>query len=372
MEQEAFNNHYQARYERQLRLTGFGPEAQRKLQQSRVLVIGAGGLGVAVLQYLASVGIGTIGIADGDTIDIAHLHQQVLYTEDDLGAPKVTKAAAKLSRQNPLTVFKPLFVRITRENALDVIPDFDVVVDATNTPFSSYLINDASVILDKPIVYGTVRDFEGQFTVFNYQNGPTYRCLYPESIPQDTTPFGAGALGVVPGIIGTQLALEVIKIITGIGIPTSGLLQVSNFLSGENRVVVLRSNERNRRITDLQEVYETVEGLPPAVGNLHPSELSDWYSSGQLFYLLDVREADEYATGYLEGSNHIPLPALEQHEGEFPLHMPLVALCQKGGRSMKAAAFLQEKEPRLTIYNLEGGMDGWIAHAGYQRLVLAS
>lgn len=349
-----------ARYIRQIRLKGFGREGQDKLKAASVLVIGAGGLGVPVLQYLAGMGVGRIGIADGDRISISNLHRQVLYTQADAGELKAEVAARKLSASNPLITIEWHPVMLTPQNALNLIEPVDLVVDATDNFASRYLINDACVIAGKPFIYGAVQQYEGQISVFNYQSGPTYRCLYPEQPSPGEVPDcnEAGVLGVVPGIVGSLQALEAVKVITGIGRTLSGTLKIIDFLSGDEYKVKLKAKPENRTIDHLQESYDFA---CETASELYPENLYEWYRTGEKFLLVDVREPFEYESGHLLKSISIPLAQLSSFDKDLPADVPLVTFCQKGGRSLKAAEILQQTNNRR-VYNFKGGMDNWVSH----------
>ena len=357
------------RYNRQIQLPGFGFEAQQKLQQSKVLVIGAGGLGVPVLQYLTGMGVGLIGIADGDVVNVTNLHRQVLYGDADVQQSKVNVAVSKLSAQNRQARFKPFFENVTRNNILPLAADYDIVVDATDNFSTRYLINDACVILNKPYVYGAIHQYEGQVSVFNYQDGPTYRCLYPVppaagEIPDCNT---AGVLGVVPGIIGCQQALQVVKVLTGSGKNLSGWLQLFDFLADEQYKIKLKARPENKNITQLQDSYEAA--ICHTVNPIKPQELNRWYEADKPFYLMDVRESQEFNQVHLAQSHLHPLSDFNPAELNFTENVPVVTFCQKGGRSLQAARLLQEKYPDLTIYSLHGGLEQWFLEMGNQHII---
>ncbi len=245
-----WNKNELIRYQRQLQLKELGLTGQQKLKQAKVLVIGAGGLGCPVLQYLVSSGVGEIGIVDFDSVSISNLQRQVLYSMNDIGKLKVECAILCLSKQNEYVRLKGFPVELNNSNTIEIFKDYDIVVDGTDNFETRYLINDAAVLLNKPLVYGAVYRFEGQVSVFNYQknnlSGPTYRCLFPESPASDSfiNCTETGVLGVVPGMIGCMQANEVIKIITGIGEVLSGKLVVVNTLTMRSEIILLdRSSE---------------------------------------------------------------------------------------------------------------------------------
>lgn len=347
------------RYARQVNLTGFGDLAQQKLLSAKVLVVGAGGLGVPVLQYLTGMGVGCIGIVDADVISLSNLHRQVLYAEDEIGQSKALTATARLSELNSEVEFKIYNELLTVHNALDIIRNYDVVVDATDNFSSRYLINDTCVILNKPFIYGAVQQYEGHVSVFNYQDGPTYRCLYPTpptagEIPDCNT---AGVLGVAPGIVGCQQALQVFKVITGVGKTLSGYLHIFDFLEDDQYKMKLKAKPENKQITTLQASYEAV--VCNTVSLLSVEELYDWYEAGKEFQLLDVREANEFEDEHLQGAVCVPLTRFDASTVSIQNNIPVITFCEKGARSNKAAQILQKQYPAATIYSVLGGMEYW-------------
>ncbi|GGK68602.1 ThiF family adenylyltransferase [Rufibacter glacialis] len=349
------------RYSRQLQLPGFGPEAQQKLEKAKVLVIGAGGLGVPVLQYLAGMGVGTLGLVDGDHISLSNLHRQVLYSTAEVGQLKVEVAARKLRQLNPDIRLVPYSFHLNPENALPTLADYDLVIDATDNFEARYLINDACVLLGKPFVYGALHQFEGQVSVFNFNGGPTYRCLYPTppsaaEIPDCNT---AGVLGVVPGLIGLQQALEAVKVLTGVGKTISGYLLLLDFLNQTQHKIKLKANPANQHLPGLQNSY-AVAAPCSTVPELTVQEVHEWFTQGKRFLLLDVREQEEYAQSHLQKALLTPLAVLPTQIDQLPLHLPVVTVCQKGGRSRKAAELLTDKEPGMEVFSLAGGMDEWL------------
>lgn len=357
------------RYQRQLQLPGFGTEGQQKLANAKVLVIGAGGLGVPVLQYLTGMGVGTLGIVDADQVSLSNLHRQVIYTPADVGQLKVDCCVEKLKKQNQDVQFHTYPLFLSPDNALEIVKDYDLVVDATDNFDARYLINDACVILNKPFVYGALQQFEGHLSVFNYQGGPTYRCLYPNppsegQIPDCNT---AGVLGIVPGLIGSYQALEAIKIIAGLGTPLSGVLQVFDFLHNSQYQIKLTAKPENRTIREIK----TPETLPlcAADDNISAEQLSDWIRGKKAFQLIDVREVREYQAGHLETAFSLPLSRLNGRLPDIPTDQPWVIMCQQGGRSKKALQYLKERQPGLTLFNLDGGMNGWINQYGEEIMV---
>ncbi|MEA1785345.1 HesA/MoeB/ThiF family protein [Arenibacter sp. GZD96] len=345
------------RYIRQTVLKEFGADAQHKLSESKVLVVGIGGLGIPVVQYLNAMGVGTLGLVEHDTIDITNLQRQVLYTEGDVGKSKLKVALSFLKAQNTTTIFKPYEVALTKENALDLIAEFDVVVDASDNFATRFLINDACVILKKPFVYGALHAFEGQVSVFNYKDGPTYRCLFPEMPTPNEIPNcnDNGVLGVIPGIIGNFQALEAVKVLTGVGEVLSGKLLLYN---GLNQSIVKMSfpvKSENKTIKILRDFYEW--GHCFTTQEIHAGDFQKEIHAGKSFQILDVRTPQEFDTFHLPNSINIPLNELERRVNEINFIEPIYAVCQSGIRSKAAAGALQKISERATIYNVVGGIN---------------
>jgi adenylyltransferase/sulfurtransferase len=355
----------ESRYIRQLQLPNFGKEGQEKLRVAKVLVVGAGGLGVPVLQYLAGMGVGTLGIIDADTVSISNLHRQVIYDMEDVGVKKVEACRKKLSRQNPEIDLKIYPFFLTPQNALEVFTDYDVIVDATDNFAARYLINDACVILGKPFVYGALQYFEGQVSVFNYQDGPTYRCLFPNPPDAGQIPDcnQAGVLGIVPGIIGSYQALETVKILTQLGKVLSGELLILDLLGHHNYRMKLKTNPENLLITRLADDYDSPI-CETIIASISPEELMTWYETRQDFLLIDVRESHEFAQGHLENAQSIPISKLESIPLADLRTQPVVIMCQMGSRSEKAIQLIHKKLPDATLLNLTGGINQWYQEIG--------
>jgi molybdopterin/thiamine biosynthesis adenylyltransferase/rhodanese-related sulfurtransferase len=357
------------RYQRQLQLKGFGYEAQEKLSNAKVLVVGAGGLGIPALQYLASMGVGTIGIVDGDIISISNLNRQVLYTEVESGTPKVEVAKQKLSIQNPAITIHSYYTFLTRDNALEIISSYNLVIDATDNFSARYLINDACVILNKPFVYGAVQGFEGQLSVFNYKDGPSYRCLYP-AIPtvnetQDCNT--AGVLGVVPAMIGCQQAMEAVKIITQIGESISGHLVIFDFLNNTQYKTKLKTLPANKTVKELQPISQFGECYKSKT--IEPSVLNQWFNKKEEFSLVDVRELSEFEQEHIYRSISVPLGDLHSN-CLLPFSRKIVTVCSKGNRSLQAAAILKSIKPQSEVFSLEGGIEKWKLEIGDKLIAL--
>ncbi len=343
-------------YHRHLILNQIGEEGQLKLKQAKVLVIGAGGLGCPVLQYLTAAGVGTIGIVDGDTVDQSNLQRQILYTVDDIGKSKAQTAANRLSKLNPFVNFKVHQAYLSKENALDLFQQYDLIVDGTDNFPTRYLVNDASVIANKPLVFGSIYTFQGQVAVFNYEGSATYRCLYPTPPAAGSVPNCSeiGVLGVLPGIVGSLQANEVIKLITGIGAPLVNKLLYFDALSLQQQVLGFSKNE-SIQITAFENNYNYFCGVPDT-DNMNTISANDFLKDKENYLLLDVRTYDEYEYENIEGQ-HIPLDELEERLGEIPNHKTLVVMCASGKRSAKAIELLLEYNYPKTLMNLEGGIN---------------
>ena len=355
-----------ARYQRHLSLSGFGPEAQVKLQAARVLVIGAGGLGCPILLYLAAAGVGRLTIIDADTVDVSNLQRQVLFTTEDAGKSKAETAARRLSALNPCITITPMVARLTRSNALELISTHDVVVDGSDNFATRYLVNDACVLAGKPLIYGAIQGFEGQASVFNFKNGPTYRCLFPEPPAAGAVPncSEAGVLGVLPGLIGTVQATETIKVITGIGEPLSGRLLLWNSLTMASRTLRFAADPASRAITELPpEGYGETCAVPHKAMDDEIAAM-DLRAMLATFQLIDVREDWERALGAIQPSIHVPLGKLGTDEGAAALAAldptkDTVAYCAGGVRSLKALVPLRERHGFQAVRSLRGGFKAW-------------
>jgi molybdopterin/thiamine biosynthesis adenylyltransferase/rhodanese-related sulfurtransferase len=369
-----FSKEELARYNRHIIIPGFGIEAQQKLKAAKVLVIGSGGLGSPALLYLAAAGIGTIGIVDFDIVDDSNLQRQVLFGVDEIGVLKVNAARKRLQALNPHIEIIVHSTQLTSKNALEILQDYDVIADGTDNFPTRYLVNDASVLLDKPNVYASIFQFDGQVSVFNYRNkrgelGPNYRDLYPTPPPPGLVPSCAegGVLGVLPGIIGSLQALEVIKIITGIGEPLSGKLFTFDALSFETRTFNIKRNAANPlngdnpTITALidYEQFCGVKAVEKPIKEITPKELYDWQVRGEKFQLIDVREPHEYDIVNI-GAELVPLATVSSYADNISRDKKVVVHCKMGGRSAKAIRELEEKFGFDNLYNLKGGILGYI------------
>ncbi|MBN8702728.1 MAG: molybdopterin-synthase adenylyltransferase MoeB [Bacteroidetes bacterium] len=348
------------RYSRHIMMSEFGIENQEKLKQSKVLIIGAGGLGCPALQYLTAAGVGTIGIVDDDTVSESNLQRQILFTRDDVGKLKVEVAIKKLQLQNPFTQFIGFTERLNTKNALSILNDFDLLIDGSDNFATRYLVNDACVILNKPFVFGSIHKFEGQVTVFNYRNGPTYRCLFPEPASMTDTPNCAtiGVLGALPGIVGTMQATEAIKIVCQLGESISGKLLVFNCLQNTYNTYEIELNPENKKIKELENNYELLCFNPSLVNSISPQELHTKMQLGEDIDIIDVREPSEFELCKIS-EKLIPLNTIPNNYNQIAKNKTVVLYCHHGMRSAQAIKFLQEKYSYTNLLNLEGGIHQW-------------
>lgn len=352
------------RYIRQTILRGFGKEGQAKLANAKVLVVGAGGLGVPVLTYLNAMGLGMLGVVDNDLVSISNLHRQVLYDESDIGKPKVEVAVRKLKAQNPETNLKGHKTFLDKENALQIIRNYDVVIDATDNFPTRYLINDVCVLLKKPFVYGALHGFEGQVSVFNFKGGPTYRCLFPNMPKAHEVPNcnEHGVLGILPGIIGNLQALEAIKVLTGVGEVLSGKLLLYNGLSQTVQQVKFPVVNKNLNIEELASDYSLSCQLD--VPSIETAKFESLLKEGEI-HILDVRTQEEYVQLHLPNSVNIPLSDLEQNIKSIPKKSPVYVICQSGVRSRKAISLLQGRISEQKFINVKGGLNKLFSYVDF-------
>ncbi|MEP3838210.1 MAG: molybdopterin-synthase adenylyltransferase MoeB [Algibacter sp.] len=343
----------QIQYSRHILLNELGLEGQLRLKQAKVLVIGAGGLGCPILQYLTAAGVGTLGIIDDDVVDQTNLQRQVLYTVDDVGKAKVEIAAKRLSKLNPFVQFQVFKDKLTIKNALSLFKAFDIIVDGSDNFQTRYLCNDAAVITNKPLVYGSIFKFEGQVSVFNFNGSGTYRCLYPTPPKPKESPncSDVGVMGVLPGIIGSLQANEVIKIICGLGDVLANKLVVFDVLSMRQLILSFSKTDESK-ILKLEEDYNFFCGIDSADQIISIDELLKNKSD---FNLLDVRETWEREQGHI-GGLHIPLNQLQDRYHEISTNKPLVVYCKSGIRSKKAILFLRDVFANTTLINLRNGL----------------
>ena len=367
-----FNKEELARYNRHIIIPEFGLAAQQKLKAAKVLVVGSGGLGSPLLLYLTAAGVGTIGIIDFDVVDDSNLQRQVLFGVSEVGKPKVEAAKARLQSLNPHINIVTYNAQLTSQNALELISQYDVVADGTDNFPTRYLVNDASVLAGKPNVYASIFQFEGQVSVFNYTNaqgetGPNYRDLYPTPPPPGLVPNCAegGVLGVLPGIIGSLQANEVIKVITGVGEPLSGRFFVFDALTFETRTLRISKQKDSPVITSLID-YEQFCGMKvieKKLKELTVEEFLQWQESGEDIQVIDVREPAEYEQANI-GALLIPLATVASRADEISRDKKVVVHCKLGGRSAKAINELEEKFGFTNLYNLKGGITAYLQEVG--------
>lgn len=361
------------RYSRNIAVPEVGWEGQQKLRSARILLVGAGGLGAPLGLYLAAAGVGTIGVVEFDEVDLSNLQRQVLYEVADVGRPKLEAARERLRALNPHIEVIAHPVRLTSENALEILAQYDIVVDGTDNFPTRYLVNDACVLLGKPYVYGSILRFDGQVSVFGAPGGPCYRCLFREPPPPGLVPSCAegGVLGVLPGIIGTHQALETLKLILGVGEPLVGRLLLLDGLALRWRELKLRKNPdcpacgEQPTITQLID-YEEFCGMKSpvtataAVPEITPTELMARLVAGDALEIIDVREPFEWEIANLgpQGARLIPLASLEERLAELDPAAEIVLQCRSGGRSERALRQLQAAGFGR-LWNLKGGILAW-------------
>lgn len=348
------------RYQRHIQLAEIGEKGQQKLKQAKILVVGAGGLGCPALQYLAAAGIGLLGVIDPDRVSLSNLHRQVLFAERDLGENKAFVAKERLQAMNSAVEVKAFPTALSFTNCMEILSEFDLILDASDNFVTRYLINDACVKLGKPMIHGSLYKFEGQVGVFNYHDGPSYRCLFPVPPQKGDVPNcnEVGVLGVLPGIIGTLQAAEAIKLILGIGEPLSGKILHYNLLSHEQRIF---SFDRNQKEIDrikkanlaLVETGDCQFGSQISLTDLSPEDAILW---------IDVREEGEQPELAHAMIQKIPLSKLESQIGSLPDHPKKILFCQSGNRSLRALAILRDRNHQEYLSLSEGAeeLQNWI------------
>lgn len=365
------------RYSRHLILPEFNIEGQKKLKEARVLVVGSGGLGAPLLQYLSAAGVGTIGIVDFDLVEDSNLQRQVLFTQVDIGRPKVEVAKERIQKQNPHIKVLTYNLKFTSKNALEIADGYDVIADGTDNFPTRYLVNDVSVLLNIPNVYASIFRFQGQVTVFNYKNsngvyGPNYRDLFPSPPDANSVPSCAegGVIGVLPGIIGALQANEVIKVISGIGDNLSGRLFLFDALNFESRTLKIEKDKNNPLTGDNPSLKELVDydafcGVGAGeflqkdeVKEISAQLLKSWLEGEEEIQLIDVREAFEYEIVNINGQL-MPQNEVSERITEISAEIKVVVHCRTGKRSADVIEFLQDKYGYTNLYNLEGGILAW-------------
>jgi adenylyltransferase/sulfurtransferase len=374
----ALSNEEVKRYSRHLIMPEVGVEGQEKLKKGSVLCIGAGGLGSPAALYLAAAGVGTIGIVDFDVVDFSNLQRQVIHGTPDVGRSKLASAKDRLLALNPLIRIETYETALSSKNALELFKPYDIILDGTDNFPTRYLVNDACVILGKPNTYGSIFRFEGQASVFATKDGPCYRCLYPEPPPPGLVPSCAegGVLGVLPGVVGTIQATEAVKLIMGIGEPLIGRFLIYDALRMKFRELKLKKDPEcpvcgtNPTVRELID-YEQFCGVAPSAPEVTTMagatdnetetdviQLKRRMDAKEDFYLLDVREPNEFQIGRIPGSTLIPLGEVPQRVVEIPRDKEIVVHCKSGARSARAAGFLRQ-QGFARVKNLKGGILAW-------------
>ncbi|MFN3826778.1 MAG: molybdopterin-synthase adenylyltransferase MoeB [Micavibrio sp.] len=351
------------RYSRQIILPEIGEDGQKRLAAAKVLVVGAGGLGCPVLQYLAAVGVGLIGIIDHDCVDISNLQRQILFSTDDAGRPKALAAQSHLKALNPDIIINPYNEELSDKNAPELFAAHDVIIDCTDNFSAKFLINDVAVKLGKPAVYGAIQGFDGQVTVFDAKHGPCYRCLQPQA-PRAAIMncADAGVIGALAGMIGTMQAMEAIKLIVAHKSfrPLYGVLCTIDSKTMECRHLTLQKNGActvcSRPVSEIVPQYASPVCFAAIVHEIDTHDLSTMTN----YLMVDVREQDEWDQGHIPGAYHLPLSALSENPEIFSPHRKstCVLYCQRGLRSRKAAEILLQAG-FSDIYSLKGGYNSW-------------
>jgi sulfur-carrier protein adenylyltransferase/sulfurtransferase len=365
MRNDNFNSAELNRYSRHIVLPGFGEEAQLKLKKSKVLVVGAGGLGCPVLLYLTAAGVGEIGVIDFDRVSESNLQRQILFTIDDLGKSKAQSAVIRLNKLNPHLTFNPITQKLTSANALEILRSYHLVIDATDNFPTRYLVNDACVLLGIPMIYGAIFRYEGQVAVFNERGSLNYRDLYPSPPAPGSVPGceQGGVLGVLAGIIGSIQASEAIKVITGIGEPLTGKLLILDSLTLETQIINLIDHHERNNIKKLID-YDDFCGINEkkkenlSMKEVTVQELKALKDSGADFQLIDVREPHEYDICNLDGEL-IPQAEIPHNTDKIATDKKVVIHCRSGARSGNMVQWLEKNKGYTNLYNLKGGILAW-------------
>jgi adenylyltransferase/sulfurtransferase len=360
------------RYSRHILLPQVGEEGQRALKKSRVLVVGAGGLGSPVSLYLAAAGVGTLGLVDFDVVDLSNLQRQIIHGSSGIGSPKIDSARDRLRDINPNVKIEAHQTRLTSANALDIARGYDLIIDGTDNFATRYLVNDTSVLLGIPNVYGSVYRFEGQASVFGAPDGPCYRCLFREPPPPDLIPSCAegGVLGVVPGLVGTIQATEAIKLLLGLGDTLVGRLLLIDAMSMAFRTLEIRRDPEcpacgTHEITELMDYDEMCSGIASErnageeIQEIQPSQLAQRLERGEKLEIIDVREPYEWAIGHIPGARLVPLAQISEEIPRLDKRRETILYCKVGGRSRVAAQQLANAGV-ADVRNLAGGILRWI------------
>jgi len=358
------------RYSRHILLPQVGEEGQRALKRSRVLLVGAGGLGSPVALYLAAAGVGTLGLVEFDTVDLSNLQRQILHGSASVGSAKIDSARDRLLDINPNVSIEPYQTRLTSQNALEIARGYDLIVDGTDNFATRYLVNDTSVLLGIPNVYGSVYRFEGQASVFGASDGPCYRCLFRDPPPPDLVPSCAegGVLGVVPGLVGTIQATEAIKMLLGLGDTLVGKLLTIDAMKMSFRTLSIQKDPLcpacgTHEITELIDYDEFCSGPAAhavnAIQEIQPSQLASRLKKGEQLEIIDVREPYEWEIGHIPGARLVPLGSIAEEIPRLDKQRETILYCKVGARSMRAARQLADAGVS-DVRNLAGGILRWI------------
>ncbi|MUP47449.1 molybdenum cofactor biosynthesis protein [Gramella sp. BOM4] len=335
------------RYERQIQLEEIGKSGQEKLRNASVLIVGVGGLGCPAAQYLAGAGVGRIGLMDHDRVSLSNLHRQVLFNEDDIGRSKAVVASEKLARLNPEIQLEAIEEALSVENSEAYFQSYDLILDGTDNFETKYLINDACLLTRKPWVYASIFKNEAQLSVFNYQSGPSYRCLFPKTTRQNISCEATGVLGVTAGLLGVLQATEVLKIILDIGEVLNGKLKLLNILTGQQQFLNIR-----KRPEEIERILKS--GIEPVQLECKLADETRTY--------LDIREEFEQPKLNSDKVIHIPLSRLDERIWEIPRDEEILVFCQSGKRSRKVVDLLNSEYGFENLQNVEGGIQTIISN----------
>jgi sulfur-carrier protein adenylyltransferase/sulfurtransferase len=370
------SSHERERYQRHLSLPEIGTAGQERLKAARVLVVGAGGLGSPAALYLAAAGCGTLGLIDYDRVELSNLQRQVLFDSSAVGESKAARGAERLAALNPDIRINAHAVRLTADNVAELFAQYDLILDGTDRLSAHYLINDACVLLQRPLVAAAIHRFEGQVMTYVPGRGACYRCAFPEGAQAAVGNCAeAGVLGVLPGVLGTLQATEAIKLLTGIGVPLLGRLLTYDAL--EMRFAEFRISRRrdcaacgDHPTITLAEHAMAASNNSSGIRRISAQQLHALLDSGAPTLLVDVREPDEFDAGHLPGSLHIPLGELDSRLQELSAHAAPIFICRSGGRSLAACQMALAAAPASTPTNLEGGLKAWAAEVDPKLRVL--
>lgn len=354
-----------ARYSRHLTLPGIGPEGQRRISNAKVLVIGAGGLGSPVASYLIAAGVGTLAVMDDDTVELSNLQRQIMHRQQDIGSRKIDSVSRMAAQMNDLVRVITLEQRLSTLNAVELFSEYDLVIDGSDNFATRYLSNDAAEITGTPLVWGTLFQFSGQASVFDPRTGPMLRDLFPEIPDADSVPSCAegGVFGSLCGVMGSLLATEALKLITGVGQTLSGRLWLYDALDAAVRTLAFERDPQRQPVTALGQYEPALCAAGPVIEQISARELEELCTDGQTL-VIDVREGWERELAFIPGSVHIPLDqVLEQRWEAIDLAgaRKIVLACKSGVRSQRAAAALAPEAPAAQLMNLAGGTVGWYA-----------